>query len=112
MGVRSGAGRAGDDLPFRVAQLLKCLVAQVGADGEDGALRARRAQPLELPDVEANSGNLEELCGRDWWIGGEDREAVGLGNVVDIVGGVEMRATRHLPQNGDRIARDEAPEMA
>jgi hypothetical protein len=59
---------------------------------------------LELPHVETDRLHLGKLRHRDRGIGGEDRQAIGLGDIEDVVGGVEMGAAGHLPQDHRRIA--------
>ena len=65
---------------------------------------------MNCRDVEAHRRHLEQLRHRDLRIGRQDGQAVGVGDVEDVVGGVEMRAARHLPQDDGRIAGDVLPQ--
>ena len=58
VGVRAWTGRAGDQFLLGIPELLEGLVRQVGADGEQRAVHARRADPMELFTSKRTAGNL------------------------------------------------------
>ena len=82
------------------------LVGQVGANREHGAVRTGGAEPLELANVETHLRHLGKLRHRHVWVGGQNREPVGLRHVVDMVGRIHVRGARHLPEDHRRVARD------
>ena len=108
--IRAGTGGADDDLLLGVLQILESLVGEACADREQCAVGAGRAQPLELPHVEAHRLDLGELGHGDRGIAAKDGQSVGFRDVEDMVGGVEMRAAGHLPENDGRIAREYSSE--
>src|SRR5205823_11889640 len=88
------------------------FVGKVAVEREDRGLTRGRPDPRELRDVELDPLHPGELSEGKVPIEGPDREPVGPGEVVDVVGRDDAIRSRHVLDDDRGLAGDVLGEMA
>ncbi len=106
MAGAAGAGAAAFGRLLGVAQIVDGFERLIGAHVVDDVVFFRRTDPIEFRPIEFHFGTAHQLVEIQRRIDRAERQAVGFGDAIDIVGADDVAGAGHVLHHDRRIAGD------